>query len=91
MHAPRPFLVSAACTALATSASSLARSEDLIVEDPGPAAASDAPTDSKPIQHGTSPAVYGWSAVRPVDCGAFSFWDGQRCVDTKTDPRPARN
>jgi hypothetical protein len=91
MQAFREFLVGAACAAMAVSASTLAHCEDLIVEDPGPAAAADAPPKSKPVRDATAPAVYGWSAVRPVDCAAFSFWDGQRCVDTRTEASPARN
>jgi hypothetical protein len=91
MQVYREFLVGATCAAMAVSASSLAHCEDLIVEDPGPAAAADAPANSKPVRDATAPTVYGWSAVRPVDCAAFSFWDGQRCVDTRTETRPARN
>jgi hypothetical protein len=29
--------------------------------------------------------VYGWSALRPADCGTFRYWDGDRCIDARFD------
>lgn len=33
-----------------------------------------------------SPPVYGWVYSRPVDCGTFRYWNGERCADARFDP-----
>ena len=30
--------------------------------------------------------VYGWTYVRPLDCGPFRYWDGTRCADARFEP-----
>jgi hypothetical protein len=32
------------------------------------------------------PQVYGWVADRPLDCGAYHYWDGADCVDARAVP-----
>lgn len=30
--------------------------------------------------------VYGWTSERPLDCGAYHYWDGEDCVDARAVP-----
>jgi hypothetical protein len=30
--------------------------------------------------------VYGWTSERPLDCGAYHYWDGEGCVDARAIP-----
>jgi hypothetical protein len=30
--------------------------------------------------------VYGWTSERPLDCGAYHYWDGEECVDARATP-----
>lgn len=30
--------------------------------------------------------VYGWTSERPLDCGAYHYWDGEECVDARAIP-----
>ena len=30
--------------------------------------------------------VYGWASERPLDCGAYHYWDGEDCVDARAVP-----
>ena len=30
--------------------------------------------------------VYGWTSERPLDCGAYHYWDGEDCVDARAIP-----
>jgi hypothetical protein len=30
--------------------------------------------------------VYGWTSERPLDCGAYHYWDGEECVDARAVP-----
>lgn len=32
------------------------------------------------------PRVYGWASERPLDCGAYHYWDGEDCVDARSVP-----
>lgn len=32
--------------------------------------------------------VYGWSELRPDNCGRFRYWDGDACVDARYYPPP---
>ncbi len=32
------------------------------------------------------PRVYGWVAERPLDCGAYHYWDGSDCIDARAVP-----
>jgi hypothetical protein len=32
------------------------------------------------------PRVYGWTALRPVNCGTFRYWNGEYCADARFDP-----
>lgn len=32
------------------------------------------------------PRVYGWADERPLDCGAYHYWDGEDCVDARHIP-----
>lgn len=32
------------------------------------------------------PRVYGWTALRPDDCGTFKYWNGEYCADARFDP-----
>ncbi len=91
MMEARLALVGAASLALTAAFSVACTAEDLIVEDPGPAMTEAQPVPAKPNRQGTAPAVYGWSSVRPGDCGIVSYWDGQRCIDTRTEKQPANN
>ena len=34
------------------------------------------------------PRVYGWSEMRPANCGTFKYWDGETCADARFDPPP---
>jgi hypothetical protein len=34
------------------------------------------------------PRVYGWSEIRPANCGTFKYWNGDACVDARFDPPP---
>jgi hypothetical protein len=34
------------------------------------------------------PRVYGWSEIRPANCGTFKYWDGETCADARFDPPP---
>jgi hypothetical protein len=34
--------------------------------------------------------VYGWMAIRPLDCGTFHYWNGERCADARYDPPATR-
>lgn len=31
------------------------------------------------------PQVYGWAAMRPVNCGTFKYWNGDYCADARYD------
>lgn len=32
------------------------------------------------------PRVYGWEDERPIDCGAYHYWDGEECLDARRVP-----
>jgi len=32
------------------------------------------------------PRVYGWTSERPLDCGAFHYWNGVECLDARDTP-----
>jgi hypothetical protein len=50
--------------------------EPLIVDD----------GDIAVIERPAAPRVYGWTALRPIDCGTFRYWNGVRCADARFDP-----
>lgn len=32
------------------------------------------------------PRVYGWTTLRPANCGTFKYWNGEYCADARFDP-----
>ena len=32
------------------------------------------------------PRVYGWTALRPANCGTFRYWNGEYCADARFEP-----
>jgi hypothetical protein len=67
-----------------------AAAQGIIVEDDAaiwedPAIIAD-DADVAVIQRPFEPRVYGWTAVRPVDCGPFRYWDGVGCADAREAP-----
>jgi hypothetical protein len=44
--------------------------------------------DDAPIADGivVGPRVYGWSEIRPANCGTFRYWNGETCADARFDP-----
>ena len=43
-------------------------------------------TDDVIIDEPSRTSVYGWTSERPLDCGAFYYWDGEACVDARRVP-----
>ncbi|HKZ97483.1 MAG TPA: hypothetical protein VJ045_10940 [Hyphomicrobiaceae bacterium] len=33
-----------------------------------------------------APPVYGWVYERPLNCGTYHYWDGDRCLDARWYP-----
>jgi hypothetical protein len=55
------------------------------------AIAQDAATDAAIADDGVvvdQPA--GFTVLRPIDCGTFHYWNGERCADARYDPPVAR-
>ncbi len=38
------------------------------------------------VDRPVAPRVYGWTTLRPIDCGTFHYWNGERCADARFDP-----
>ena len=46
--------------------------------------------EAVPVEGGiiVGPRVYGWSLIRPANCGTFKYWNGEYCADARYDPPP---
>ena len=65
-----------------------ALAQDVYIEDSAPADRYYADEAIEP-SHETvivGPRVYGWTAVRPDDCGTFKYWNGEYCADARFEP-----
>jgi hypothetical protein len=88
MHTLRRGLIGVASGLAIMSCAASSWAQDVVVEDDVPATAASEPDvivedDVRVVDR---PAVYGWSALRPADCGTFHYWNGERCVDARTEP-----
>jgi hypothetical protein len=72
---PNKIIVSAAFLAAATFAVLPAAAAEYVVED-----------DDTVISTQDNSRVYGWTSERPLDCGAYHYWDGEECVDARAIP-----
>jgi hypothetical protein len=46
--------------------------------------------DGTVIVNQPAPLVYGYTTIRPIDCGTFHYWNGERSADARFDPPVAR-
>jgi hypothetical protein len=78
-----------ASSALLAGATAVAAQEIFIEDDAAvveePAIVTD-DADVAVIERPAGPRVYGWTALRPVDCGTFHYWDGAECADARDAP-----
>jgi hypothetical protein len=75
--------------ALAAVAGGAARAEEAIIPDNEDAYVVDSPDpDALPPPDGFDypTRVYGWTALRPLNCGTFRYWNGEYCADARTEP-----
>ena len=80
----------AAATALTLAGTALAaRAADTIITDDGEEIVlreRTVDTDAVIVDEPSRARVYGWTSERPLDCGAFHYWDGEGCVDARRVP-----
>jgi hypothetical protein len=72
-----------ACTSLA------AQAADTVITDDGEEMVvreRTVDTDAVIVDEPSATRVYGWTAERPLDCGAYHYWDGEACVDARRVP-----
>jgi hypothetical protein len=70
------FLSVAAFGALPASAAEYIVDDDVVAEE----------SDDAVVSSEGGSRVYGWTSERPLDCGAYHYWDGEDCVDARAVP-----
>ncbi len=62
-----------------------ASAQDAVIENDAALADDDTVIVDQPAAR-----VYGYTAIRPIDCGTFHYWNGERCADARYDPPATR-
>ncbi len=78
----KTFSILIAASAFATAASA----QDAVIENDSALADDGTVVVDRPV----APRVYGLTALRPIDCGTFHYWNGERCADARYDPPVTR-
>ena len=70
-------IIGAVFLAVASFGTLPANAADYVVDDDDAIVATEEQDDTR---------VYGWASERPLDCGAYHYWDGEACADARVTP-----